>query len=196
MRCTWRCKWPSFFSLDARSGDGRVLRFDSLSKVLSSGIRVGWVSGPTHLISRIELHQQVAALHSSGLSQAVVSAVLAKWGDAGWSAHLEAVRAFYKGRCDVMQASAARHLHGLATWSRPSHGMFFWFDLSPSGCHDAHALVTTRAVAAKVLFVPGQSFAAAEKPTPSPHVRAAFSLASDEAIDVGLERLASLLRAG
>ena len=32
----------SFFSMDT---DGRVLRFDSFSKVLSSGIRLGWVTG-------------------------------------------------------------------------------------------------------------------------------------------------------
>jgi len=39
--------------------DGRVLRFDSFSKILSSGIRIGWVSGPKPLVNRIVLHTQV-----------------------------------------------------------------------------------------------------------------------------------------
>ena len=46
----------SFLSLDT---EGRVLRFDSFSKVLSSGIRLGFVTGPPPLIERINLHMQV-----------------------------------------------------------------------------------------------------------------------------------------
>ena len=185
----------SFLSMDARSGDGRVLRFDSLSKVLSAGLRVGWVSGPSALIERIELHQQVAALHSSGLSQAVVAAVLEAWGPAGWHAHCKGVRALYRARRGSMHASAVRHLDGLASWTRPTHGMFFWLDLTPSGCTDTNALVKTRAVEAKVLLIPGSSFAAAAAPlSTSPFVRAAFSLASEEEMDVGMERLAGLLK--
>jgi len=42
--------------------DGRVLRFDSFSKVISAGMRLGWVSGPRYLINRIVLHSQVCYL--------------------------------------------------------------------------------------------------------------------------------------
>lgn len=47
---------PSYFSLDT---DGRVLRFDSMSKILSSGLRIGWVTGPPALVERIDLHTMV-----------------------------------------------------------------------------------------------------------------------------------------
>ena len=47
---------PSFLSMDT---EGRVLRFDSFSKVLSSGLRLGYVTGPSPLIERINLHMQV-----------------------------------------------------------------------------------------------------------------------------------------
>lgn len=57
---------PSFLSLDT---EGRVLRFDSFSKVLSSGLRIGWVTGPKQLIQNLELHIQSSYLHSSTLSQ-------------------------------------------------------------------------------------------------------------------------------
>ena len=46
----------SFLSLDV---DGRVLRVDSLSKVVSAGMRVGFVTGPRTLIRQLELHTQV-----------------------------------------------------------------------------------------------------------------------------------------
>ena len=57
---------PSFLSMDI---EGRVLRFDSFSKVLSSGLRLGWVTGPKQLVAPIELHVQSSYLHSSALSQ-------------------------------------------------------------------------------------------------------------------------------
>jgi aspartate/methionine/tyrosine aminotransferase len=49
----------SYFMLEAQTGDrsvGRVLRFDSFSKILSSGIRIGFVTGPTPLLDAIDQH--------------------------------------------------------------------------------------------------------------------------------------------
>ena len=183
----------SFLSMDVQSADGCVLRFDSLSKVLSSGARVGWVSGPQALVERITLHQQVAALHPSGLSQAIVTALLAHWeASNGWDAHLESVRAFYRQRRDAMEASASRNLGGLARWKRPTAGMFYWFDLSPSGILDTERLVQRECRDAKVLLVPGVSFAV-DAEAASPYLRAAFSTADEEAIEEGMRRLAHVL---
>ena len=50
----------SFLSIDV---EGRVLRFDSFSKVLSSGVRLGFVTGPQPLVDRIVLHMQVIRIH-------------------------------------------------------------------------------------------------------------------------------------
>jgi kynurenine/2-aminoadipate aminotransferase len=44
--------------------DGRVIRFDSLSKVLSSGIRLGYVTGPKQLIEPIIYHMQVLFIYT------------------------------------------------------------------------------------------------------------------------------------
>ena len=35
---------------------GRVLRFDSMSKVLSSGMRIGFASGPSPLLDAMNMH--------------------------------------------------------------------------------------------------------------------------------------------
>jgi len=48
---------PSMLSLDV---DGRVLRVDSFSKILSAGMRIGYVTGAKELIERINLHIQVS----------------------------------------------------------------------------------------------------------------------------------------
>ena len=39
-----------------RRPDGRVVRFDSLSKVLSSGMRIGFISAPQPIIDAVVLH--------------------------------------------------------------------------------------------------------------------------------------------
>ncbi len=49
----------SYFSMDK---DHRVLRFDSFSKILSSGMRLGFVTGPKPLLERLVLHSQVNIL--------------------------------------------------------------------------------------------------------------------------------------
>jgi kynurenine/2-aminoadipate aminotransferase len=56
----------SFLSMDT---ENRVLRFDSLSKVLSAGLRIGYVTGPKQLLERIELHVQSSVIHTPALTQ-------------------------------------------------------------------------------------------------------------------------------
>jgi tryptophan aminotransferase len=54
-----RPRIPSYFALEAQTGDrsvGRVLRFDSFSKIISAGIRIGFVTGPTVLVDAIDKH--------------------------------------------------------------------------------------------------------------------------------------------
>lgn len=163
---------PSFFSLDT---EGRVIRFDSFSKILSSGLRLGTVTGPKAFIERIDLMSQAANLHTSGVSQMMVSKLLTKWGEGGWNAHINAVCLFYARRRDVFIGLVEKHLKGLVEYGVPTAGMFIYFKLK--GVVDSKKLVETKALDAKVLMVPGQSFS--PKDTPSNCVRAAFSVASD-----------------
>ena len=48
----------SYFALEAQDGQGTgiVLRFDSLSKVVSSGLRIGFVSGPAPIVDAMNMH--------------------------------------------------------------------------------------------------------------------------------------------
>ncbi len=48
-------RYPSYFALELEEPEvGRVLRFDSLSKILSAGIRIGFASGPEPLLAAID----------------------------------------------------------------------------------------------------------------------------------------------
>ncbi|KAJ3502433.1 hypothetical protein NLJ89_g8893 [Agrocybe chaxingu] len=50
-------RYPSYFQLELEEPEvGRVLRFDSLSKILSAGIRIGFTTGPDMLLKAIDQH--------------------------------------------------------------------------------------------------------------------------------------------
>lgn len=177
---------PSLWSLDT---DGRVLRFDSLSKVLSAGLRIGWCTGAHPLVEQIQLSMQAGALQASGVTQTIVAAMLRQWGADGWRAHIDHVSHFYKARRDFFIRLCDEHLTGLATWSVPQGGMFLWFDVV--GVKDTGALLTA-AIEQNVLLVPGAAFL--PNGGTSSCLRATYSIASEENMEIAIQRLAKLLR--
>lgn len=79
-----------------------------------------------HVLTRPLTHSQVGPC---SLSQALVSATLAAWGDRGLDMHLRRVQAEYARRARLMLAAADRELSGLAQWVAPTVGMFLWVRL-------------------------------------------------------------------
>ncbi|KZL84896.1 aromatic amino acid aminotransferase [Colletotrichum incanum] len=57
---------PSYLSIDI---DGRIMRMDSFSKVVSPGSRIGWVTAPQAIIERYKNHADVSTQGPSGFSQ-------------------------------------------------------------------------------------------------------------------------------
>ena len=182
---------PRSQSLLGMDADGRVLRFDSFSKIISSGLRLGWATGPAELIERLNLHMQATTLHPSGLSQVITLAILEEMKHEGFIKHTEYVSGFYKKRMEAFQAAAKKNLTGLAEWNTPSAGMFCWIKLL--GIDDTYSLIQEKAVKEKVLLVPGNAFSAAGEK--SSYVRASFSMATPEQMDEALRRLANLIKA-
>ncbi|PVD23050.1 hypothetical protein C0Q70_16312 [Pomacea canaliculata] len=179
---------PSFLSMDE---DGRVVRFDSFSKLLSGGARVGFVTGPKAVLERIGLHMQVSVMHASGLSQVCIHTVLESMGLEGFKNHALKVADFYRRQSEACVAAAEKHLTGLAEWAAPSGGMFLWMKLL--NIEDSYTLITEKARAAEVLFVPGRVFYADDTKA-TPYIRVSYSVVSPELMDKGFERLARLLR--
>ncbi|XP_055435653.1 kynurenine/alpha-aminoadipate aminotransferase, mitochondrial-like [Bubalus kerabau] len=143
---------PTFLSLDV---DGRVIRADSFSKVLSSGLRVGFITGPKPLIERIVLHIQVSTLNTSTFSQLLVSQLLHQWGEEGFLTYIDRVIDFYRKQRDALLAAADKWLSGLAEWQVPTAGMFLWVKIK--GIHDVRKLIEEKAVKNERLQVPVQA---------------------------------------
>ncbi|CAO3701696.1 unnamed protein product [Rhizopus stolonifer] len=180
---------PSYLSFDH---DGRVLRFDSMSKILSSGLRIGWVTGPPALIERINLHTMVTNLQPSGIPQLMAYELLNSWGYDTFFKHIEAVSGFYRKKSTQFAECLEKRMKGYGEWVVPSGGMFFWIKLL-GGITDSSDLVMNTAIPKKkVLAVPGIAFMPAGNRTP--YLRVSFSNVAYEQMDEGLRRLAEAIQ--
>jgi 2-aminoadipate transaminase len=163
-----------------------VLYLGSFSKVLVPGLRLGYMVAPPALYPKLLQAKQAADLHTAIFNQRIVHEVLKS---GMLDAHVASIRARYRIHRDAMAASLDRHLTGLATWTRPRGGMFFWLELA--GQVDAMALLP-KAVEAGVAFVPGAPFyAEAGRPDT---LRLSFVTVPPEKIDAGVSALAGVLR--
>ncbi|GAA5972634.1 hypothetical protein JCM11641_002947 [Rhodosporidiobolus odoratus] len=184
---------PSYFELEGRNGGetGRVVRFDSFSKILSSGMRLGFLTAAKPLADIIDLHTSNTNLQPSSTTQAMVIVLLNKWGLDGFLAHTRRVAAFYREKRDMFEGVAKKYLDGLATWVSPEAGMFLFLNLhlNPDGTAggDSSSLISTTAVQKGVLAVPGAGFLPNEGV--SSYVRVSFSLATEEDAELAFQRL-------
>lgn len=179
---------PTFLSMDV---DGRIIRTDSFSKILSSGLRIGFVTGPKPLVERVVLHIQASTMHTSTFTQLMVSQLLHSWGREGFLQHIDRVIEFYRKQRDAMITSADRWLKDVAEWHAPSAGMFLWIKLK--GISDTQKLIMEKALEKEVLLVPGGVFMINSNEACA-YIRAAFSLSSPEQMDEGFRRLSSLIK--
>lgn len=121
---------PSYFALESQMGGlvGNVIRFDSFSKVLSAGIRIGCIAGPEPILRAVDMHTGTANLQVSSLTQAIAYSLFSGWGYEGLKKHVDYVSQFYRAKRDVFENAMKRHLDGLAEWVTPEAGMFFWYE--------------------------------------------------------------------
>ncbi len=164
-----------------------VVYLSTFSKLLTPGLRVGWLVAPAGLLDKLGQVKQGLDLHTGSLAQA--AAYLA-CRDGLLSRHLPLLRETYGRRRDAMLAALEAEMPAGVRWTRPAGGMFLWLSL-PDGWDAAELL--GRAIAHRVAFVPGRSFYPAGDVANT--MRLNFSYSSPETIAAGVARLAEVARA-
>ena len=104
---------PTLYSLD---GGDYVLYLGTLSKILSPGIRIGWVVAPPPVLEKIGLGKQAADLCTSTLSQYFVREYFA---EGRWREYIDDLVEIYRDRRDAMLDALERHFPEQAEWTRP-----------------------------------------------------------------------------
>ena len=183
---------PSLLALsDAVPGSReRLVHCGSLSKVLSPGLRVGWMVAPAALLAKATMCKQFSDAHTSTFAQATAAQYL----KAGrMPATLAKVRAVYAERAACMGKALQRELSDAIDFVPPQGGLFVWARLTGAGgaCADG-AELARRAIDQGVAFVPGAPFFARQADAAT--LRLSFATVGPERIEEGVARLAKALR--
>lgn len=178
---------PSLLALTAEVPGSRpwVAHCGSLSKVLSPGLRIGWLVAQPELLAKATMCKQFSDAHTSTFAQATATQYLRS---GRMPATLQRVREVYAERARTMAESLQRELGDAIAFTAPQGGLFFWAQLTGAGgkLKDAGELAR-RAIEQGVAFVPGTPFFARD-PDPS-SLRLSFATADAAKIREGVQRL-------
>jgi DNA-binding transcriptional MocR family regulator len=184
---------PSILSLskDVPGSREYIAHCGSMSKVLSPGLRVGWMIAPPALLANATMCKQFSDAHTSTFTQATAAQYL----KAGrMPATLDKVRKAYGERARVMGESLKRELGDAIAFTQPQGGLFFWARLTGAGgkLKDASEFAK-RAIEKGVAFVPGAPFYA--KDPDAATLRLSFATADVGKIEEGVGRLGEAITA-
>ena len=182
---------PSLLALSEQVPGSRELlvHCGSLSKVLSPGLRVGWMVGPPELLAKATMCKQFSDAHTSTFAQATAAHYLLAGRMPGT---LAKVRKVYAERAQAMGDALRRELGDAIEFVQPQGGLFVWARLTGANGKLADgAELAKRAIENNVAFVPGAPFYA-NNPDPAT-LRLSFATVGVDKIEEGIARLAAAL---
>jgi DNA-binding transcriptional MocR family regulator len=162
---------------------GNVLYISSLSKIVASGLRIGWVMGPEKVIERLaDAKQQVDFGHS----------VFPLWvaneflGSGQFKGHISMLRQQLHERRDQLISSLNSHLREKTDYFIPEGGIHFWCKIREP--MDEFRLLE-ESIKRGVAFVPGNVLG-----TKKGYIRFTFGRGDIDSINEGIRRFADVLR--
>lgn len=175
---------PTLYSLD---DDNNVIYLSTFSKIISPGIRLGWLVAPAPLLQKFNLGKQAADLCPSTLAQMIVNRYFE---DFRWQDYVERTTEIYRVRRDAMLAALKEYFPEEASWTRPLGGFYIWATLPEY--LDTTDLLALAIEQEKVAFVPGAGSyldgSGANK------MRLAYCAVPEEIIDDGIKRLSKVIK--
>jgi len=165
-------------------GPGGIL-LGSFSKVISPGMRMGWIVAHPQIIEKLLITKQAADLHSNFLSQRIIYQYLL---DNDFERHIGEIRTLYKKQKDHMVTMMERYLPNEIKFVNPNGGMFLWITLPP---HISSQHLLDLAIRQNLVFVPGSVFYLDSKTNNT--LRVNYSNSNFNEIEKGVRILGELL---
>jgi 2-aminoadipate transaminase len=166
-------------------GGDYVIYLGTFSKILSPGIRIGWVVAPPPVLEKIGLGKQAADLCTSTLTQYFVREYFS---EGRWRDYVDHLVDIYRARRDAMLEALERHFPAEAEWTRPEGGLFVWATL-PEYIDTTDLLA--KALRRNVAFVPGRAAYVDGRGAHS--MRLNFSGAHEDTLREGIRRIGAVI---
>ena len=175
---------PTIKSMDTAD---KVLYLGSFSKIVSPGLRVGFVAGEKTIVRKLTLAKQGSDLHCSLLPQAIVGEYLA---EGLLPEHIRVINKDYKERRDAMLSAMDKYFPKECKYTHPQGGLFVWGEFTDRSV-EVENLFRKSVEEKKVAFVPGEHFFT----DPENHkytFRLNYSAENAKTIADGIERLGEI----
>lgn len=161
-----------------------VIYLGSFSKILSPGLRVGYVLAPPAIREKLVLANESAVLSPATFAQMMVSEYLSV---SDWQGQIATYRKLYKEKRDAALEALEQYLPDIQT-TKPKGGFFLWLTL-PDGLHSKEMLPL--AVTELVAYTPGTAFYGDGRG--ANNIRVCFSHPTAERVRLGIQRLAKVI---
>lgn len=175
---------PSIKSFDE---DGIVIYCSTFSKILSAGMRVGFVIAPEEVTSKMVVVKQTSDVHTNIFFQMLCYKYMTECDLEG---HIKEIQDIYRHKCALMLDALDEYMPRSVSYTRPDGGLFIWCTLP--GQINAPEYIS-RAVQRNVRVVPGATFNC-DAEMPSQSFRLNYSTPSDSQIVKGVKILSDLAR--
>ena len=163
--------------------DGRTISYGSFSKILSPGLRVGWIQAAPTIVDRFA---DAAVTFSGGGFNHFASALVKEVIDMGLlDENIGRLRLAYSERADAMDLAIRSHFGDLVDYSKPSGGYYFWLRF-PGKLDTVEFLPLAEQHG--VSFRPGNAFSESGRFTD--FLRLTYTLYEKEELEEGVRRLA------
>ncbi|MEH7549324.1 PLP-dependent aminotransferase family protein [Neobacillus vireti] len=171
-------------TLKSLDHNGNVLYISSLTKIVASGLRIGWIIGPRAVIERLsDAKQQVDFGHAS-YSQWVANDFLES---RDFTSHIKNLAKQLESRRDQIVVSLQSFLKEEVDFTIPNGGIHIWCRLKKA-VNEIQLL--EESIKRGVIFVPGSTMGSEKG-----FVRFTFSRENEENIHEGIKRFADALYA-
>ncbi len=166
----------------------RTIYLGTFSKILSPGLRLGWIVCPEALMKRFIQAKQGCDLHTGTFVQYIANDITQR---GLLKPHIKNIRKVYRKRRNVMVDALAEFWPDCCEWTLPEGGLFLWARVPTS--IETDLFLRETALEEKVAFVPGVHFYP-NQDGGYHAMRLNFSYSTEDVIVEGIRRLGLALK--